>query len=364
MPEITSRQRLLAAMRGDTVDRLPWSPFLAYWWEHQPPERQARGQLAFVREIGGDFLARGFASPFRQVVSHDCEVTVEQKGDLTRTCHITPVGTLTTVQRYSPQGNTHFVVEHPLKTIEDFKILSYFCQGLRFEPGFEPIQQAVTEIGEEGLYVPLIAAFGKSPFQALLEHYAGTEALNYFLADCPDEVEALLAVMSERSLEAVKIAVECPAQAFITWEDSSTTNVSPRQFERYIASEMNRWGQVVHGAGKYLLHHACGHLRALLPLMAREEIDMVESLPPPPTGDVEIWQAQAVLGKVGVIGGIEPVRFLQLNLPEFSDYVEELLARVSPRRYILANSDSCPPGVSIEKFKRVTEIVRAHASIV
>ena len=360
MSEMTSRQRLLAAVRGEDVDRLPWSPFLAYWWEHQSPEMQARGQFAFVRELGGDFLARGFVTPFKAVLPPDCEVRVDQKNGYTRTTHITPVGTLSTLQIYSPDGNTHFVIEHPLKTVDDFKILSYYFERLRFEPNYQPVQEGIQQVGEDGLCAPLIAAFGKSPFQSLLEHYAGTEELNYFLVDCPAEVEALLEVMSLRSMEAVRISVESPAEVFITWEDSSTTNVSPRQFKRYIASEMDRWGQVVHASGKYLLHHACGHLRALLPTMALEEIDMVESLPPPPTGDVEIWEAQPLLGKVGVIGGIEPVRFLQLNLEELSAYVEELLARVNPHRYILANSDSCPPGVSLAKFHRVTELVRAH----
>ena len=42
--------------------------------------------------------------------------------------------------------------------------------------------------------------------------------------------------------------VESPADAFVTWEDTSTTNISPSLFERYIMPEMNRWGQVVHAA--------------------------------------------------------------------------------------------------------------------
>jgi hypothetical protein len=113
------------------------------------------------------------------------------------------------------------------------------------------------------------------------------------------------------------------------------------------------------------LHHACGHLRALLPRIAGLEVDMVESLSPPPTGNVEIWHAREVLpAHIGIIGGIEPVRFLTLEMNELDAYVENLLERVQRgpnglRRYILANSDSCPPGVSVEKFIRVGEIARS-----
>ena len=61
---MTSHQRLLAALRGQEVDRLPWSPFLAYWWDFQPKSIQDRGQVAFLREIGAVALLRGFITAF------------------------------------------------------------------------------------------------------------------------------------------------------------------------------------------------------------------------------------------------------------------------------------------------------------
>ncbi len=373
--QMTSRERLLAALRGQEIDRIPWSPFLAYWWEHQPQEIQDCGQLWFLKEIGADPLLRGFATPFTSSDIHgvgyypdsfynpipDCETRREVKGDDWRIQYVTPVGTLTTLSRYSALANTRFVIEHPVKQREDYKVLSYIVERMVIEPNYQPIQQAIEELGEDGLYMPLISPFLKTPFQALVEHFVGTQQLVYDLVDYPEEVEALLAVMSERAMEAVQIAVESPAEAFITWEDSSTTNVSPAMFARYIAPELTRWGQVVHAAGKLLIHHACGHVRHLLPIMAEEAIDAMESLSPPPTGDVEIWEAQEVLSpRVGIVGGIEPTHFLNLDLDGLRDYVEELLAQVNPCHYVLANSDSCPPGVSAEKFRLVTEIVRSY----
>ena len=64
---------------------------------------------------------------------------------------------------------------------------------------------------------------------------------------------------------------------------------------------------------------------------------------------------------MSLIGGIEPVHFLTLEMDELRAYVEELLDRINPHRYILANSDNCPPGVTVEKFRLVTEMVRATA---
>ncbi len=372
--EMTSRQRLLAALRGQEFDRLPWSPFLAYWWEHQPRAVQDRGQIWFFKEIGADALLRGFTTPFTSSdvlgLKHyesfcnpipGCEVRRDERGNELRVQYETPVGTLTVRAHNSTIGNTWFVTEHPVKRREDYKILSHVIERMVIAPNHQAIQQEIDLLGEDGLSMPLISPFLKTPFQALVEHFVGTEQLVYDLMDYPEEVEALLDVMSERAMQAVRIAVESPAQAFITWEDTSTTNISPSLFERYIAPEMDRWGQVVHAAGKLFIHHACGHVRALLPAMAKEAIDAVESLSPPPTGNVEVWEAQEILGpRVGIVGGIEPVHFLTLDLDDFREYVETLLDRVTPHHYVLANSDSCPPGVDVDKFRLVTHIVQSR----
>lgn len=372
LSEMTSRQRLLAALRGQPVDRLPWSPFLAYWWEHQPQALQERGQIAFFRELGADGLLRGFLSPFTVSDMGGMNGTTtppppgvtlrrSEQGEDIRVWFEAPVGTLTALGRRSSQGNTRFLIEHPVKRREDYKILTYMVERMNITPDYAPVAAQIAEVGDDGLCVPLISPFGKTPFQALVEHWVGTEQLIFDLMDYPEEVEALLAVMSAKAEEAVRIAVASPAEAFITWEDSSTTNVSPALFGRYIATEMKRWADIVHAEGKLLLHHACGHVKHLLPLMAGEGVDAVESLSPPPTGNVEIWEAQEVLGRdIALIGGIEPVMFLTLDLPKLRVYVQNLLDRMAPQRYVLANSDSCPPGVSLEKFYLVTEMVRAH----
>jgi uroporphyrinogen-III decarboxylase len=369
--QMTSRERLLAALRGREVDRLPWSPFLAYWWEHQPKELRDRGQIRFFREIGADALLRGFTTPFScsdlwgqssySTFSQripGCEVRRSEHGDDVRVWFETPVGTLTQLGRRSELGNTRFLVEHPVKRREDYKVLSYIVERMVILPDFGAVENEIAAVGDDGLSVPLISPFGKTPFQSLVEHFVGTEQLVFDLMDYPEEVEALLAVMSARTEEAVRISVASPAEAFITWEDSSTTNVSPVLFRRYIFPEMKRWAEIVHADGKLLLHHACGHLKALLPIIAEEGVDAVESLSPPPTGNVEIWEAQAVLGKkMGLVGGIEPVHLLNLDLPGLRVYVEELLDRMDHRGWILANSDSCPPGVTLEKFRLVRQVL-------
>ena len=61
---------------------------------------------------------------------------------------------------------------------------------------------------------------------------------------------------------------------------------------------------------------------------------------------------------IAIIGGIEPTFFRNCTMEQLEACVTELLNDREGKRYVLANSDSCPPGVEYEKFLRVTELVR------
>ena len=53
-----------------------------------------------------------------------------------------------------------------------------------------------------------------------------------------------------------------------------------------------------------------------------------------------------------------PTFFLNSSLQELECCVEQLLQTMKGRRFVLANSDSCPPHVAYEKFSKVSEILR------
>jgi uroporphyrinogen-III decarboxylase len=271
----------------------------------------------------------------------------------------TPVGSLTSRHTYTPNGNTWFLTEHPVKTEEDFKTLTFLYEDVALVPDMELFCSDYQELGDGGLYLPVMGTDMKTPFQLLIEHMAGTVQLAYALADYPQTVEACLAVMNEKAVESCRISAQSPAEALLFYEDSSTTNISPAQFVKYTAPVVSRWSAICHDAGKLLIHHACGHLRALLGHMAETGIDAVESISPPPTGNIELWEAKATLpDTVALIGGIEPTVFLYSAMAELERHVRRLIEKVGRRRFVLSNSDSCPPGVTLEKFHLVSRIVR------
>ena len=355
---MTPKERLLAVIKGKNVDRVPWSPFLAYYWEAQPKEIQKAGQLAFYEAIGADPLFRGSHLLFKKNIRR-CQTYEKVSGNEKRIIYETPVGNLYLKYVLTEATNSWFLVEHPVKTKEDFKILTFINENMDLIPDFEGFIQEYANVGERGLILPVIGPDVKTSFQSLIEHWVGTEELVYALADYPDIVEETLHAMRKNAIASTKISVHAPAEAYIFFEDSSTTNISPGYFEKYSLPEISEWVEIIHKESKYLIHHACGHIKDLLSLMAKSGIDMIESISPPPTGNIELWEARKMLPEnIGLIGGIEPTVFLNSSLKQLEEYVYKLLSKMKGTRYILANSDSCPPGVELEKFRLVTSLVR------
>lgn len=354
---MTPKARILAAMQGQPVDRLPWSPFLAYWWEAQRAQLREQGQLRFMESVGADPMLRGFGAAW-QVEYAGLERRVSERDGMRREVLDTPVGTLELGYRYSATGDTWFLVEHPVRELEDLKTLQWIYEHARVTPSGEA-DALWRETGERGLVLPIIGVECKTCFQSLVEKWVGTENLAYFVADAPERVEDCLLTMRRASARTVELSAASAAEGFIFWEDSSTTNISPSMFARFTAPEIAEWGDVLHKAGKLLIHHACGHLAALLELMGALPIDAIESISPPPTGNIDIDGAFELLPEhVALIGGIEPVFFQNCSEAELEERVGELMDVAQGRRYVLANSDSCPPGVSERKFRLVSEFVR------
>lgn len=357
---MTSKERILAALEGGPVDHLPFSPFLAYVWESFPKEIQDLGQLAFHHRVGADPLWRGAPCPVKTILPQAMECRRTEGDGRTFVEIETPLGTLRQAWARSAHGNTTFLVEYPLKSEQDYKIQCWIEENVTMVPDPEPVAAHFAGPGREGLSVGMLIPRGKSAFQTLVETLAGTEELAYALADFPDTVEALWRTMVARDIEAVKLTVQSPHYThFITWEDSSTQNYSPAQYDAYIGTEIGEWCALLAASGKRYMQHACGHVTALVGRMREQGVYAVESLSPPPTGNMTVREARQVVGSsMGIIGGIEPTHFLNLTVDELKPYVASVIAEAAGGPFVLANSDSCPPGVSIEKFELVAEMVR------
>jgi hypothetical protein len=357
--ELSSKERIELSLKGEEVDRPPFSPNLAYFWECQPESVQEHGMAAFLAEAGADPLWRGAPCPVR-IETRDVEIRSEWRGNELFEETITPVGRLIARSVRSSSGNTVFLVDHPLKTEEDFKVRLWIEERISFLPDPEPVEKHREGDGKEGLSIGMLIPRLKTSFQHLVETLAGTQTLIYSLYDFPDTVRELHEAIMRNNLKAAEFAADLGwYDYFLTWEDSSTTNYSPALYEEFILPEIHGYAEILGKRGKKYIQHACGHLKDLFPLMNGSGIFAVESLSPKPTGNVTLKEARSALDlSIGIIGGIEPTMLKNLSIPELEPYVREVLEDAKGGAFVLANSDSCPPEVESEKFKVIADVVK------
>jgi hypothetical protein len=355
---MNSKERIIAALNNEPIDRVPWSPFLAYIWEHFPIEIRDAGEAKFYQSVGSDPLWRGAACPVK-MHTPGIETISVQEGDVIINTSITPVGQLQTKAHYSPDGNTTFLVEHPIKTPQDMKVQIWIEQNAEVWFDDTDAKKHFNYTDNNGLSVGMLIPRGKTAYQQMIEHHIGTEEMAYAHADYPELIDELWHAMVENDLKAARLAADSDYEYFLTWEDSSTQNYSPNGYRKYIASEITAWNEILAAKNKKYIQHACGHIRDLLPIMVEQGNFGVESISPQPTGNVSIAEARQLIGNdLAIIGGIEPVNFLNLNIDDLKIYVQDLLNSERGRPFLLANSDSCPPGVAVEKFEMIGDLIR------
>lgn len=115
---MTSRERIINALLGKKCDRIPYSPFLAYWWESQDDKLTKKGQLEFLESIGADPLFRGYYPLYGKNSENillfdrhieDCEIRTKCVAKRNR-LHIIHQKVFVFGYRFVNDGNTWFLV--------------------------------------------------------------------------------------------------------------------------------------------------------------------------------------------------------------------------------------------------------------
>ena len=161
---MTGRERIVKAMSGEKTDRTPFSPFLAYWWDAQEDALTDRGELEFLESIGADPLFRGHYPVYgkkeegiwlfkRQ--AEDCEIFTKINGNKKIVTYHTSKGDLHLGYQYVEQGNTWFLVEHPLKDEDDFIPIKSSLFSLNIKDFFNISSINISEEGAIGMDISL-----------------------------------------------------------------------------------------------------------------------------------------------------------------------------------------------------------------
>ena len=279
----TPRERLIAALKGETPDRIPFSCYHSI-----VPQSEAVRRELF--ELGLVSLNR--LPPFR-FCYRNVEFIQEDKTENGEPVRVktfkTPVGVIWQENVFDPGYHSEWPVKHYVTKPEDYDILEYVFRDEYYEPDLEGFLAADREYGPNSLAIPRAA---DPPYQELWRRFTGLERFCFDLNDHPGKIASIFEAMDDRRRRMWEIAATIPCDFCCSGGNISEDMVGPSVFKKYVATHLAEEARIMHKAGKRTMNHMDGRLRILLDAIGDSDVDIVEAFTPPPNGNLSVTDAR------------------------------------------------------------------------
>lgn len=357
---LTPRERWLAAIGMQPADRLPFWPKInaAYLRFQAPPFRDMSPEEAH-RWLGSD-RQQGIRDG---ICEHRRLTAVETRpdgGDTSVTVYRSPHGECRLVRRFDEASGAWHPVAFPVRTVDDIRVLTAVYADARPEPDADGLEEARAQAAAAGPEAVTAVTVGISPLMHWVEWLAGVENAHYLLADHPAEVEELFAVMHAFLLRKTEIVcARNPADLVYFSENTSTTLISPAQYRRYCAGHLREYGALTRAAGREMVLHMCGRLKALLPDLAGVPARAFEAFTAPPLGDTTLLDGRRACPDKCLVGGTHAMLWTR-PADEIAAAIEADLAALPHLCGIVVSSAGVmPPVCRPETIRQVAQRVAA-----
>jgi uroporphyrinogen-III decarboxylase len=385
--DATCRERILAAIRGETVDRVPWVPRLDLWYTANlrrgtlPDRWQGWSLPDILRDLGvgrheviPDFLevehpdeaadqSLGLMhvpnQPYR-LRFRETERVVRREGERWNVTYRTPVGSLTTTVLHTDQMRRDGVSllhtpEHAVKDLADYETIAFIFEDLEVIPGgrYEAFRE---EVGEDGVAVAL-ANVAASPVHHLLKELVPYDQFYFHLHDHPEVIRATAERMLPFFREVVQACADSAAGVVLLGANYDVMLTPPPFFARHIAPFLTEATETLHDAGKLVATHTDGENSGLLDLYMECGIDLADSVCPAPMTKLSLATYRDTFGSHPAIwGGICSASVLPSSFSDaqFEAHLDEVIAAGGDfRGMIYSIADTTPPDASIDRIRRI-----------
>jgi len=324
---MTSRQRLVTAMRCQRPDRVPVAPF---GLGRLDPDGDATRELI---EKTDPLIPVGTGGA--PLLGKSVPIASRQEGDTTVSIISTPKGDLT--RRTRRTAITSATVEFYLKSpadVERFLSLPYEPPDIDLRRFHEWRQR----VGEEAL---VLVGIGNAV--CLPASWFSPEGFCLAWADCPDLVRHLTAVAADRVNAYVERLCEAGVDAFrIIGGEYVTVQLAPMAFDELLKPFDTELVDIMHRHGAIAYYHNHGKVMDYLEPLADLGIDALDPMEAAPWGDVDLSVArQRLAGRTCMVGNLDDMEVLEsLPTADVQAIARERLAAAGSEGFILGGTAS------------------------
>ena len=375
---LTRRDRVQGILKRRALGRMVYAPNYWQWFTHHrnhgllPAEvRHVTSQLELIRWLGLDVFSRNLYCDASQCwfgglaeeIWAGVEVNIRRHTDdrdlVIEKVYHTRGGDLSERLRFVFSESTlvqeKFLLDDATRQADAFEEL---LRGRRWRFNRALYEQWQEKVGDDGL---VVAGELFSPLK-LLHLAAGAANAVFLLEDLPDRCREWMSICEAAQLNLVRQMLTAGVPAMMAMDNLDAAFHTPKYLERCSAGFYEQASRLCRDAGSAFFIHACGHQRAILPLMASLGVDGLEGVAFPPLGDVDLDEAMRLTGdRMIITGGISAMETENFqSYDEVRRYVEKLFARMKPyaHRFMCAASCSTSIRTRWEVLKRFRDAWR------
>ncbi len=294
---MSSRERLLTALRGGKPDRVPVAPFGL--GNLDPNSAMARKLIAKTDPF---LTTGGGGDPFLGI---NVPTTVSQDGDATVTVYHTPAGDL--LRRHRRTAITSATVEFPCKDAGDVeKLLSLAHE--QAEPDVTDYMRCRENVGDDALVMVGIGNAVCFPATML-----SPQDFCLLWADAPDLMVHMTQIASKRLNAFIDGLCSLGVDAFrIVGGEYVTCQLGPKAFERLIVPFDSELCGIMRHYDAIAYYHNHGPIMDWLEPIADLGVDALDPLEDSPWGDCDLIEAKRRIGdRVCLVGNLDDMEILE-----------------------------------------------------
>lgn len=334
--KMTSRERMIAAMRNEDADHLPCGPFGIARLDINSSLVQE-----LIRETDIFLQTSVKGDP---VLGRKAEIEVHEDGDTTVHVIKTPKGNLT--RRVQRTDVTSATVEYPLKDLDDIdKLLSIEYQEPEINP--EPYFEMKKRYDNEGI---VLAGTGNAV--CVPADWFGPEKFCLFWALARDKIVELTAIINKRVCGFVKKCCEHGVTDFrIVGGEYVSEQIGPEGMEDLIRKPDKKLIDIIHAYNGIAFYHNHGRMMKFIEDYAFIGVDFLEPMEAPPWGDTHLGKAKGMIGdRFCMVGNLDDMEIVdKLDTEQVITVARQRIEEAGLKGFILSGTAS---GIYTEKGAR------------
>lgn len=325
---MTTRERVLTAMRGGVPDRVP-----VWFWSIAPggPQRHPT-----IQPVVDAFLERGDviqwwpgASPgifysASDQVSAETEVRPSELPDYDErvSTYHTPAGDLTQVIYASRVGKPGYHKKYLIESEQDLeRLLSVPYVPVR--PDCSGFFELEARLGDGGI---AMVSMGADPVYAL-NRLTGSELFAIWSVERRGMVSEVIDIFLQRTLDWLEWVLGQgvgPLIGYVGPELCIPPLQSPRDFEQWVVEPDRAINETIREAGGLAFVHCHGFMDQVLEGFVRMSADALHPIEPPPMGDVTMADAKRRVGRdLCIVGNVQEDDIWRMPQTQFREMVAE-----------------------------------------